>query len=283
MSCYLIYYQDGAKIARPVFSPQEYLALRDGGRQKDLVGKARSGDAEAKKKLLQFNYSCIPGEDGKLKGAKTMSPTLGMDIDFHPEDPDYEEKMASVPDLVLSKKDELGLLMLERSATKGYHLVFKRGAFPKCDTPLKSQEANLKWASNLLGVQYDEGAKDITRVFFTTTGSKDDLLFCGAPHLFIAHDKATGRWAEDNKINCNLATAYFELLANAFGLGAIIMSYPSDVICELAPEARKLLGIPEDHYMKLIVGFGYPEIPYARGVQKDRSAKIHRYSKEHPL
>lgn len=112
---------------------------------------------------------------------------------------------------------------------------------------------------------------------------KDDLLFCGAPHLFIAHDKATGRWAEDNKINCNLATAYFELLANAFGLGAIIMSYPSDVICELAPEARKLLGIPEDHYMKLIVGFGYPEIPYARGVQKDRSAKIHRYTKEHPL
>lgn len=61
------------------------------------------------------------------------------------------------------------------------------------------------------------------------------------------------------------------------------IGYPSDVICELAPEARKLLGIPEDHYMKLIVGFGYPEIPYARGAQKDRSAKIHRYTKEHPL
>jgi hypothetical protein len=39
-------------------------------------------------------------------------------------------------------------------------------------------------------------------------------------------------------------------------------------------------GIPDNHYTKLMVGFGYPEIPYARGVQKDRSAKIHRYTKE---
>jgi nitroreductase len=112
------------------------------------------------------------------------------------------------------------------------------------------------------------------------TVRKDDLLFCGAPHLFIAHEKCVGKWAEDSKVNCNLATAYFELLANAFGLGTVIMSYPADVLAELAPEAEKLTGIPTNHYRKLIVGFGYPEIPYARGVQKDRSQKIHRYSEE---
>lgn len=55
---------------------------------------------------------------------------------------------------------------------------------------------------------------------------KDDMLFCGASHLFIAHEKCKGKWAEDSKVNCNLATAYFELLANAFGLGTVIMSYP---------------------------------------------------------
>ena len=108
---------------------------------------------------------------------------------------------------------------------------------------------------------------------------KGDLLFCGAPHLFVAHVKATGRWAADYAINCNLATAYFELLANAHGLGTVIMSYPSDVLCELAPEAHKMLGIPEDHYMKLLVGFGYPEIPYARGVQKGRR-KVHRWTEQ---
>ena len=73
-----------------------------------------------------------------------------------------------MPEQVLSKKEELGLLMLERSATKGYHLVFKRH-------PELSQEENLKWASELLGVDFDKGAKDITRVFFTTT--EKELVF----------------------------------------------------------------------------------------------------------
>jgi Fe-S-cluster-containing hydrogenase component 2 len=109
---------------------------------------------------------------------------------------------------------------------------------------------------------------------------KDDLLFCGAPHLFIAHEKCTGKWAEDSKVNCNIATAYFELLCNAHGLGTAIMSYPAEVLNELSPEACEMLDIPKDHYTKLIVGFGYPEIPYARGVQKERKNKIHRYSKK---
>lgn len=58
------------------------------------------------------------------------------------------------------------------------------------------------------------------------TVRKNDLLFCGAPHLFIAHEKCVGKWAEDSKVNCDIATAYFELIANSFGLGTIIMSYP---------------------------------------------------------
>ncbi|MBQ9032704.1 MAG: nitroreductase, partial [Parasporobacterium sp.] len=57
-----------------------------------------------------------------------------------------------------------------------------------------------------------------------------------------------------------------------------IMSYSAEVLNELAPEARAMLNIPKDHYTGLIIGFGYPEIEYARGVQKDRSAKTHRYT-----
>ena len=110
------------------------------------------------------------------------------------------------------------------------------------------------------------------------TVRKGDLLFCGAPHLFIAHEKCVGKWAEDSKVNCNIATAYFELLCNAHGLGTTIMSYSAEVLNELAPKAREMLNIPREHYTGLIVGFGYPEIQYARGVQKDRSAKTHRYS-----
>ena len=151
---------------RPVLTREEYMKLRDGGRQKEILAAVRAGNAEMKTKLVQMNYSCIPGEDGLLKGCKTASMSVGMDIDHV-----AKEEMEPLKERILGKKDELGLLMLEKSARgEGYHLVFRR----KADL---SQEENLKWASDLLGVQFDDGAKDITRVFFTTTANESDQLF----------------------------------------------------------------------------------------------------------
>ena len=179
MSVFEIYKGDGgAKFMRPIHNRAEYLALRNSGEQQQLVAAIRKGSESLKHKLVQMNYSCLPNEDGTLKGSKTASMSVGMDIDFKaPCDLSAEEQkswlaecMSKVPELVVAKKDELGLLMLERSATKGYHLVFRR-------RPELSQEENLKWASELLGVAYDAQAKDITRVFFTTTGSDEDLLY----------------------------------------------------------------------------------------------------------
>ena len=161
MSAFIIYYQDGAKHMRPVKDETEYRLLRDSQHN-------RTAD---KHHMVQMNYSCLPNDDGTLKGSTRMSRSVGMDIDFDPKAADYEERMKSVPEMVMGKKDELGLLMLERSANKGYHIAFKR-------KPELSQEENLKWASQLLGVQYDKGAKDITRVFFTPPCEK--LLFVDA-------------------------------------------------------------------------------------------------------
>ena len=158
MSVHVIYYQSGAKIMRPVADEKEYRQLRDSERNKHAD----------KHHMVQMNYSCLPNENGALKGSTRISKSVGMDIDFDPKAADYEEKMASVPNLVMSKKEELGLLMMERSAGKGYHIAFRRKAG-------MSQEENLRWASQLLGVEYDKGAKDITRVFFTPPCEK--LLF----------------------------------------------------------------------------------------------------------
>ena len=166
MSCYIINYKGGAKMMRPVQTREEYLALRGSDWQKNILKAVRSGKESQKTKLIQMNYSCIPGEDGKLAGCKTPSTTVGMDID-HISPSDLEQ----VKERILAKKEELGLLMLELSARgEGYHLVFKR-------KPELTQEENLRWASDLLGVAYDEGAKDITRVFFTTTASPEDLIY----------------------------------------------------------------------------------------------------------
>ena len=151
---------------RPVLTREEYLALRNSEEQKATVKAVRNGDTRKKSRLVQMNYSCLPNEDGTLKGSVTMSTTVGMDIDHVPV-----EEMQAVRERILSKKDELGLLMLELSARgQGYHVVFRRQAE-------KTQEENLLWASQLIGVQYDEGAKDITRVFYTTTGSKENLIY----------------------------------------------------------------------------------------------------------
>ena len=175
----MIYYKDGgAKFMRPIHSREEYLKLRDSEEQQSVVRAVRNGNAQLKSRLVQMNYSCLPNEDGSLKGSSTMSKSVGMDIDFvAPDGLSAEEKkawlkerMQGVSELVLGKKEELGLLMLERSATKGYHLVFKR-------RPELSQEENLKWASELLGVKFDDKAKDITRVFFTTTAHGEDLIY----------------------------------------------------------------------------------------------------------
>ena len=166
----MIYYKDGAKMMRPVLSREEYLSLRNGGEQKQLVARIRAGEEGLKHRLLQMNYSCLPNEDGTLKGSTRMSTTVGMDIDHLKAD-----EMPAVRDRILTKKDELGLKMMEESARGGgYHLVFAR-------KPELSQEENLKWASDLLGVEFDAQAKDITRVFFTTAEAQliylDDSIF----------------------------------------------------------------------------------------------------------
>ncbi len=169
-----IIYKDGRKVCVPITKKEEYMALRDSKYNADCVEKARKGEMlkdkngnekSYKTRLEQFNYSCYPNEDGTLKGTTKPADSVGMDVDFN------EAEIGKIPEVVeriLAKKDEIGLLMLERSATKGLHLVFRR-------KPELSQEGNLRWASETLNVPFDEAAKDITRVFFTPTSK--DILF----------------------------------------------------------------------------------------------------------
>ena len=168
MSCYIIYYKDGAKMMRPVRNREEYVALRD----------SEQNRRAEKRHMVQMNYSCLPNAVegmpegcGYLKGATQMSNTVGMDIDLHRDDyandDDYQKALEAIPETVMAKKEALGLLMMERSASKGYHIAFSR----RCEL---TQEENLRWASELLGVEYDKGAKDITRVFFSPA---DKLLY----------------------------------------------------------------------------------------------------------
>ena len=169
MSVHVIYYQQGHKMMKAVETEEAYRRYRDSQTQVRNLTLIRHPQedtdvAAAKRKLVQFNYSCLPTEDGCLKGATRLSKSVGMDIDHLSDD-----EVNAIAAMAIDKKEELGLLMLERSARGGgLHVVFRR--HPEMD-----QDANLRWASDLLGVEYDAGAKDITRVFFATTS--EDLLY----------------------------------------------------------------------------------------------------------
>lgn len=164
MSCYSIVYRDGKKFAVPVNSREEFIAIRNHSLNLANLSLARKGNKSAKGRLAQCIYSCLPNDDGSLRGADKVSNTVGMDVD-------HIDDVKTVVKQILEKKDDIKLKLLERTASgKGLHLVFER------DGSL-SQEENIRKVAEVIGVEPDMGAKDITRVFFASSGSKADLLF----------------------------------------------------------------------------------------------------------
>lgn len=102
---------------------------------------------------------------------------------------------------------------------------------------------------------------------------RPDMLFCGAPHILIPHAPlGRGEPIQDVVI----AGTYFELLCASRGLGAVMLTFPLAVL-EQMPDIKAMLKIPDNHYIGMMIGFGYPEIKYARGVQREmEKSRIHR-------
>ena len=216
--------RDGKKVCIPIKTRAEYYKLRDADFNRKSAEKARngetfttrSGEQKSYKTILeQFNYSCYPNEDGTLKGTTKPADSVGMDIDLCvpkqlPEGVTKEkwiqDEILNISKNILDKKEEIGLLLCERSATKGLHIVFRR------DVSL-DQEGNLKRVSDVLGVPFDEAAKDITRVFFTPTSA--DILYIAEglfkrppiPNPFPVKGQGGGWRRKNNRDNAHTAIA----------------------------------------------------------------------------
>ncbi|MQO92628.1 DUF3987 domain-containing protein, partial [Segatella copri] len=168
MSCYLIKVENGHKVARSITSEEEYKQLRGSNEQKANLRLARAGNDAAKRRLVQFNYSGHYPQ-GVVKGMKLPSGAFGFDMD-------EPEAFAKAAKLLLKEPDKYGLLMLERSARQGGHVVFER---EKGKTVLENQVR----IATMLKCEMDTSAHDINRVYFTTTSDGEDLLFL-SPRLF---------------------------------------------------------------------------------------------------
>ncbi|TKG93975.1 4Fe-4S dicluster domain-containing protein [Puteibacter caeruleilacunae] len=93
-----------------------------------------------------------------------------------------------------------------------------------------------------------------------------DRLFCNAPHLVIASaSNGNVTPVEDSLI----ALTYFELLANANGIGTLWNGMIKWSINDLNPELRKAIGIPDDHQIGYVMLFGKPAIKYPRAIQSE--------------
>jgi hypothetical protein len=102
---------------------------------------------------------------------------------------------------------------------------------------------------------------------------RPDMLFCGAPYLMIPH-AAVG--AGEPVQDVMIAATYFELLCASRGLGAVMLTFPLGALKNM-PGVRALLQIPDNHYAGVIIGFGWPQIRYARGTQRQvDESRIHR-------
>ena len=154
----------GKKYAVAVKNREEFLALRNSKKNLEHLAKARQGDETEKAELVQFAYN-LGHVNGELAGCKSIGSYFFHDIDCY--DKSESEAMAKQ---ILAKKDEIGLMFLEKSAKEGLHLVCKRlpGA-----TILESQVR----VSTILKIEMDTNVHDLQRVVFSSSGSPEDLLY----------------------------------------------------------------------------------------------------------
>ena len=162
---YRIYYDNKKhKFAARVKNREELMALRNAPQNLDNLDRVRKGDQTAKPNLLQLAYN-IGHVEGALAGCKSIGSYFFHDVDCYDEEHSKQTK-----ELILSKKDEIGLKMLERSASGGWHLVCQR-------IPGTTILENQVRVATALQLEMDTNAKDLQRVVFSTSGSDEDLPY----------------------------------------------------------------------------------------------------------
>ena len=161
---YRITCKNKRKFATPVKNRKEFLALRNSKENLENLAKARSGDSEAKGRLVQFAYN-LGHVRGLLAGCKSIGSFFFHDIDCY----DQSESEA-IAKQILSKKNEIGLMFLERSASGGFHAVCKRVT----GTTILENQVRI---ASILQIEMDTNTKDLQRVAFASSGSPEDMLY----------------------------------------------------------------------------------------------------------
>ncbi len=90
-----------------------------------------------------------------------------------------------------------------------------------------------------------------------------DVIFRNAPNMLVV---TAGPYASTAQADCLIALSYFELAAQANGLGTVWVGMVQYLL-EFLPEARMWLNIPENHTLGYAMLFGKPAVQYQRTTQ----------------
>ena len=161
----------GKKFAYLVKNREDFLALRNTKENLENLAKARKGDEKAKAQLVQFAYNIGVLNSSALAGCKSIGSYFFHDVDCYDA-----EQSAAMAQQILAKKDEIGLMLLEKSASGGYHLVCKR----QPDTTILENQVRI---ATILQIEMDTNVHDLQRVVYSTSGDEKDLL-CLNDELF---------------------------------------------------------------------------------------------------
>lgn len=110
-----------------------------------------------------------------------------------------------------------------------------------------------------------EGMEMFEDVIQAWKSSGRDILFRGAPHLLIV---SAFKECASPLHDCIIALSTFELYAASRGIGTLWNGLATLTITELVPSLQKRLGIPDDHRIGYVMGFGYPAIQYERTINR---------------
>ncbi len=159
-----IFFEKGRKVTCEVNNREEFIKLKNSPDNLFKLEHARKGNADAKSKLVQFAYNDLM-PDGLVAGCCHPSSYFFHDIDC------YDSAQAeATKEKILSLKEQIGLMMLERSVNGGWHLVCRR---EKGKTILENQVR----IACILKMEMDTNCHDLGRVVFSTSGTSHDLVY----------------------------------------------------------------------------------------------------------
>lgn len=96
-----------------------------------------------------------------------------------------------------------------------------------------------------------------------------DVFFRGAPHVLVV---VGDPGAVTPQVDCAAACAYFDLLAQAHGLGTTWFGFLTHIVAAV-PEVADLFGIPRGAPFHAML-FGEPRVDYVRCVNRSDGARI---------